>query len=186
VTRNILLGTLAAIAGLLGSGTAFGQYDDGSVFPGIGMGGMVQQELQFSAMMDQQARQFCHNWYEQRQAFRRQHNYWGPMEAPVTTADLVRSNRDLQQTYERQNAQWHVDQQRQYGGPGQVGTVGQFSDQGIRGNVQHVNPVTGEVIGLPYGPNGYRQTLHGQFRPTHDVTDDGYGTTFVPGFGPFR
>lgn len=183
MTRNILLGLLAGVvAGLGSAGAAFGQYDDGSVFPGLGgIPGGVEQELRFSAMMDQQARQFCQNWYEQRQAWRRQNNYWGYLPGPVTAADLNRSNRELQATYDRHNAQWQQQQIGLYGGAGQSGSVGQFSEQGIRGYAPHYNPATGQVIGLPYGPNGYRQDYHDQFRPTHEVTDDGYGTTFFPG-----
>ena len=63
-----------------------GYYGDPNVFPGIGMGGMVQNELAFSSMMDIQARQFCANWYEDRQEWRRQNNYWGYLPGPVTTA----------------------------------------------------------------------------------------------------
>lgn len=180
--RNVVL---AAVVCLAGAATSFGQfYEDGSVFPGLGgIPGGVQQELAFSAAMDAQARQFCHNWYMERQAFRMRHNYWGPMEAPVTAADLNRSNRELQQTYDRHNGQWHIDQIRLYGAPGQSGTMGQFSEQGLRGYAPHINPATGQVIGLPYGPNGYRQDYHDRFHATPDVTDDGYGMTFFPMFG---
>lgn len=182
--KNLVLALLAVVASLAGSSVSFGQfYEDGSVFPGLGgIPGGVQQELAFSSMMDAQARQFCHNWYLERQAYRIRHNYWGPMEAPVTAADLNRSNRELQATYDRHNAQWHLEQQRLYGGAGQVGTVGQFSEQGIRGYAPHIDPRTGHQVRLPYGPNVYQRDLHDRYRPRPADFDDGQEGTYVPQF----
>lgn len=172
-----MLDEILSAFGMMSMGSG-GYYGDPSAFPGIGMGGMVQNELAFSAMMDMQARQFCANWYEERQEWRRQNNYWGYLPGPVTTADLVRSNAELQGQYDRNNAAWHNQQASLCGAGGQPGTVGQFSEQAIRGYAPHQNSQTGEVVNLPYGPQAYRQDQYDRFHAVPENFEDHSGATF--------
>lgn len=147
MTRYLLLAA-AFLAGLIASAaTAKAQFD--CEFPGLGGGGLLEWNLRRDAMADQQARDFCQQWYNQRQEFRRQTGYYGYLPPPVTTQQLVDSNRALQDQYSRNNQNWAERSARE------GAAVERFSQQAIRGIAPYYNPQTGFQAELPYGPNQY-------------------------------
>lgn len=127
---------------------ALGSPASAQEFPGLGVGAMYEANMAFDILMDQQARTFCADWLAERTRFRVENNYWGPMQAPVTTQDLLNSNRSLQETYAGNNASWARNS------AATSAAIGNYSNQAILGQGTYTDSL-GNGYQLSNLYNGY-------------------------------
>jgi hypothetical protein len=124
-------------------------------FPGLGVGNMLAMNMQFDQQMTQQAYDFSQAWLAERTRFRVENNYWGPMAAPFTAADLNRANLETSAAYDRQNASWHA-------GQASLSNMFERNSMANRG-VWGYSDGMGGYAQLPYNTQTYFQDTMGQF-----------------------
>lgn len=137
---------------------------------GDGLGNILQQNLAFDAAMEQNAANFCTQWYLDRQAYRMRTGDWGYLPGPVSPMDASRSISELNQTYERNNAAWYDNSNRM------DHAAGRFADEAIMGYAPYADPYGGGSVSLPYVPDSYTAGPYGVWVPGYS---DG-GTNLYP------
>ncbi len=142
-------------------------------FPGLGVGHLWQANMAFDSQMDQMTRNFCDAWLAERTRFRVENNYWGPMQAPFTAADLNRANLETSAAYSGYNASWTANQQ----------SLGNTMNQVSMANrgVWNYGNGHGQYATLPYTTPTYYQDQGGQFWSGGQFGDvPNYHTNFNP------
>lgn len=168
--RKSLMIAALALAPWFSAGTADAQTLNMDLSP------LVQHNaaLWNQSMID--AKRVADNYFNDVQRFRQQTGYTGPMPSPVSTADLMRSNREMQQAFDSSNAAWHNNSART------SAAVDRWVIGAIRGQGTYYNPSTGQQYQLPWTHNQYHTNQWGQAVP--GPAPNGWTTNnFYPYYG---
>ena len=116
-------------------------------FPGLGVGNMWANELQFQ-------NQF-YNWARQR-SWQLAREIPNDQPLPFNAQTLSEANRATSRAYEGFNRNWHHNSQRT------MNAIERWDNGVIRGVAPYSNPY-GHTKLLPYGPNSYYRGPHGYY-----------------------
>ena len=118
--------------------------------PPMDMSGLVNQNVAFDQMMQQQAADFATQWYNDAQAYRARTGYTGPINSGFNASTLNAANLATSTAFYDYNQSWWNNQQ----------TINQSMNnysQAYRGYADYTG-LGGQTYDLPYGHDYYQDT----------------------------